>query len=194
MQLTTCVMVGRAESDFFSIYSFFFTDLHIHFPLDDFTMGVLCVLNVAPTQLYLNLWATLQAFCLICDMLRLSLILQFFLHYFSAHSAFPTGWLSLVGTSRSCLFSPFTSSYKNFKSQFFKVYIEPPGRSLFFYKNNNTRFPFYWTQNSVCYSSWPGLPMMSKDQDMVRILDPLPKKLPTQKIIVLYWSLHRWGS
>jgi len=50
------VCYGREEGepDFFFMYSAFFTDVHVRLPLDEFTMGVLRILNVAPTQLHPN--------------------------------------------------------------------------------------------------------------------------------------------
>jgi len=58
------VCQGRenASHDFFFVYNTFFVDLHITLPFDDFTMGVLRTLNVAPTQLHPNSWVALQAF------------------------------------------------------------------------------------------------------------------------------------
>ena len=45
-----CVCHGRegSESDFFFMYGCFFTDAHVRLPFDEFTMGVLRILNVAP--------------------------------------------------------------------------------------------------------------------------------------------------
>ncbi|QCD87508.1 hypothetical protein DEO72_LG3g2044 [Vigna unguiculata] len=47
---------GAAEK-FFYMYMCHFSQLHMRLPLDDFTMGVLRQLNVAPTQLQPNSWA-----------------------------------------------------------------------------------------------------------------------------------------
>ncbi|QCE04051.1 hypothetical protein DEO72_LG8g2084 [Vigna unguiculata] len=51
-----------ATEKFFYMYMCHFSQLHVRLPLDDFTMGVLRALNVAPTQLHPNSWAYLQAF------------------------------------------------------------------------------------------------------------------------------------
>jgi len=42
----------RSESDFFYMYGCFFTDALVCLPFDKFTMGVLHILNIAPTQLH----------------------------------------------------------------------------------------------------------------------------------------------
>jgi len=49
-----CVCHGREESaeEFFYMYMCHFSQLHIRLPFDEFTMGVLRLLNVAPTQLH----------------------------------------------------------------------------------------------------------------------------------------------
>ena len=57
---------GAAEK-FFYMYMCHFSQLHVRLPLDDFTMGVLHQLNVAPTQLHPNSWAYLQAFRVLCQ-------------------------------------------------------------------------------------------------------------------------------
>jgi len=47
------------EGDIFYMYACMFTELHVRLPLDEFTMGVLRLLNVAPTQLHPNSWGSL---------------------------------------------------------------------------------------------------------------------------------------
>ena len=51
---TICLGRSSTESPFFYMYYCLFSDLHISLPFDNFMMGVLKVLNVAPTQLYPN--------------------------------------------------------------------------------------------------------------------------------------------
>jgi len=51
-----CTCHGRegAVEEFFYMYMCHFSQLHICLPFDEFTMGVLRLLNVAPTQLHPN--------------------------------------------------------------------------------------------------------------------------------------------
>lgn len=49
-------------SDFFYMYACFFTDSHVCLPFHEFTMGVLCTLNVALMQLHPNYWFALWSF------------------------------------------------------------------------------------------------------------------------------------
>ena len=55
-----------ATEKFFYMYMCHFSELHVRLPLDDFAMGILRALNVAPTQLHPNSWAYLQAFRILC--------------------------------------------------------------------------------------------------------------------------------
>ena len=68
-----CVCHDRevAAEEFFYINMCHFSQLHIRLPFDEFTMGVLRLLNVGPTQLHPNSWPYLQAFRLLCMALYL---------------------------------------------------------------------------------------------------------------------------
>jgi len=63
---TVCHEHEGLEDDFFYMYACMFMKLHVRLSFDEFTIGVLRMLNVAPTQLHLNNWGSLQAFSLIC--------------------------------------------------------------------------------------------------------------------------------
>lgn len=51
----------RHDSNFLFMYGCFFLDCHVRLSFDKF-IGVLCVLNVTPTQLYPNSWGYLVFF------------------------------------------------------------------------------------------------------------------------------------
>ncbi|QCE15237.1 hypothetical protein DEO72_LG11g2246 [Vigna unguiculata] len=71
-----------ATEKFFYMYMCHFSQLHIRLPFDDFTMGVLRALNVAPTQLHPNSWAYLQAFRILRPSIsRLDAFSQSFKHF-----------------------------------------------------------------------------------------------------------------
>ncbi|QCD79108.1 hypothetical protein DEO72_LG1g2747 [Vigna unguiculata] len=72
---------GAAEK-FFYMYMCHFSKLHVQLPFDDFTMGVLRALNVAPTQLHPNSWAYLQAFRILCESLYLEPSPYAFLYFY----------------------------------------------------------------------------------------------------------------
>jgi len=61
MSLERVIVVERvchgqegATDKFFYIYMCHFSQLHVRLPFDDFTMGVIRLQNVAPTQLHPN--------------------------------------------------------------------------------------------------------------------------------------------
>jgi len=148
--------MGRSpsKSPFFFVYASLFSDFHVFLPFDDFTTSVLQTLNVAPSQLHPNTWASLQAFHLICDMFCLSLTPSTFLNYYTSHPANRVSWLSLVSWPGNTIFSSFTTSYKNFKGNFFKFYIEPKGSGLLFDEIDRSNFPLYWTKNPTRFKKW----------------------------------------
>jgi len=51
-----CHRRENAPHDFFFIYNTFFSYLHITLPFDEFTLGVIQILNVVSTQLHPNSW------------------------------------------------------------------------------------------------------------------------------------------
>jgi len=143
---TICMCRATTEGLFFFVYSCLFSYLHVALPFDDFMMGVLRALNVAPSQLHINTCASLQTFQLICDMFLLCPTPSTFLHYYTSHPTDPVSWLSLIIRSDNILFAPFTSLYKNFKGKFFKIFIEPDGRELLFDECSQSKFSLYWTK------------------------------------------------
>lgn len=73
-----------------------FAQLHVWISFDEFTMVVLMLLNVAPTQLHLNGWSCIHTFMLICEVLYLSLSLKCFLYFYYTWSRDLAMWMSLI--------------------------------------------------------------------------------------------------
>jgi len=174
--------------DFFYMYSTLVSDLHVRLPFDDFTMGVLRVLNVAPTQLHPNSWASLQAFRLVCRVFHLRPSPQVFLQYYCTRPGDLVSWLSLVGQSHQCLLASYTQSFKRFKTGFFKVVIRSAGAGYFYFENGEPKFPFYWTKHPTPYRVWPRASLTQEDLYVLSYLDQLPKKLSSKKIIGVFSS------
>jgi len=105
--------------DFFFTYAWLFTYSNMCVPFDEFTIGVLRILNVGSTKLRPNSWASLQAFHLLVEMFWLRSSPHVFLHFYSSRLASPVMWLSLVSQAGASLFTPFYYSYKYFKNVFF---------------------------------------------------------------------------
>jgi len=139
---TESVCMGRPGTSppFFYMYSCLFSDLHVSLPFDSFTMDILQTLNVASTQLHPNTWASIQAFRLLCDVLRFHPSHSSFVSYYTSHPANHVLWHSLIGRSGYVLFNSFATSYKKFKERFVKVCIRPEATAYFF---DRSRFPLY---------------------------------------------------
>jgi len=107
----------------------FFSNLHIFLPFDNFTMGVLRTLNIAPTQLHPNTWVSIQAFRLIYDVLCLHPTPFCFLCYYTSHPVYSVLWHSLS--------------------------IRSEATSYFFNETGWSRFPLYWTKKPRDFKKWP---------------------------------------
>ncbi|KAL9284985.1 hypothetical protein ACSQ67_024655 [Phaseolus vulgaris] len=89
--------------------------------------------------------------------------------------------------SGSVRFAAFTTSYKNFKERYFKIFVEPDGRE-YFYNDDVTKFPFHWTQNPTVLNTSSRTALSALDKAVMVVFDQLPHKLPTREIISLYAS------
>jgi len=188
VSVVECVCHGRegASSDFFYMYSCMFVKLHIRLPFDAFTMGILKLLNVAPTQLHPNSWGSLQAFRLLCRALGLEPTAESFLYFYVTRPRDPCSWLSLVGRPRICVLDGFTQSFKNFKDGFFRVRMEVGHEPWYLDGAGVARFPLYWT------SSPTKLEVVSRDmldassRRVVEVLERLPPRAPGKWIVCCY--------
>ena len=138
---------SSTEPPFFFMYNCLFFYLHVSLPFDTFTVDVLRALNVAPSQLYSNTWASMQTFRVVCRTFGVRPVANCFLHFYTSHPSDPVGWHSLVSRAGSVLFKAFMASYKNFKERFFKVFVESVGTPYFFDAAGQLRFPLFWTRN-----------------------------------------------
>ena len=153
---TIFLIRSPTKSFFFYMYACLFSDLHVSLPFDNFTMDVLKALNVAPTQLHPNTWASIQAF----------------------HPSKPVMWRSLISRSGNILLSPFTASYKRFKEQFFKVFVFPSAMPYFFDETGQSRFLMSWTMKPLKFKEWPRPAKSVEELEILPLIDGLPRKLP----------------
>jgi len=189
-----CHGLENAPHDFFFVYSTFFSNLHVTFPFDKFTMGVLRILNVAPTQLHPNSWVILQAFRVLCHVFKFEPTPESFLYYYNTHPSTPVSWLSLSIQPGNVRFAAFTTSYKNFKENYFKIFVEPDGRDLFYNADETTKFPFHWTEKPTQLGSWLWSSLSPFDKEILVVINQLPCKLPTRELVALYGSSKKWAD
>ena len=166
------------EGDFFYMYVCMFTKLHVQLLLDEFTMGVLRLLNVAPTQLHPNSWGSLQAFRLICKALYLTSTPESFLYFYVTRPRDPRSWVSLVGRAKISLFDGFTQSFKKFKDGFFRVRVLPAGRLLYYDDGGRPKFPFYWTSAPARRDALAKEALDVDSRRVVDVLEMLPVRVP----------------
>jgi len=179
-----------ATEKFFYMYMCHFSQLHVRLPLDDFTMGVLCELNVAPTQLHPNSWAYMQAFRVLCQSLYLQPSPCAFLYFYDTRPRQPTTWLSLVSHPNINRLDAFSYSFKHFKDGYFKVVVKGEGRSYFLNANGSTKFSFSWTGSPSRYKDMGTDELSVVDKEVVEVLMKFYDKLPTKGLVRVYNSVH----
>jgi len=179
-----------ATEKFFYMYMCHFSQLHVRLPLDDFTMGVLRELNVAPTQLHPNSWAYMQAFRVLCQSLYLQPSPRAFLYFYDTRPRQPTTWLSLVSHPSISRLDAFSQSFKHFKDNYFKVMVREEGRSYFLNVDGSTKFPFSWTGTPSRYKHMGTDELSAVDKEVVEVLMKFSDKLPTKGLVRVYNSVH----
>jgi len=179
-----------ATEKFFYMYMCQFSQLHVRLPLDDFTMGVLRALNVAPTQLHPNSWAYLQAFRILCESLYLEPTPYAFLYFYDTRPRRPATWLSLISRPSISRLDAFSQSFKHFKDGYFKVVVKEGGKSHILNADGSTKFPFSWTNNPSRYKDMGVEELSVGDKEVVGMLLKFVDKLPTKGLVRVYNLVH----
>jgi len=179
-----------ATEKFFYMYMCHFSQLHVRLPLDDFAMGVLCALNVAPTQLHPNSWTYLQAFRILCQSLYLEPSPYAFLYFYDTRPRRPTTWLSLISRPSISRLDAFSQSFKHFKDKYFKVVVKEEGKPYFLNADGSTKFLFSWTGTPSRYKDMGTDELSAGDKEVVKILMKFVDKLPIKGLVRVYNSVH----
>ncbi|KOM33225.1 hypothetical protein LR48_Vigan01g278100 [Vigna angularis] len=179
------VFHGRenATNDFFYCYAPPFYDLYVRLPLTIFQMDVLRTLNVAPSQLHPDSWGYIQAVAVICQALAIRPIVALFLHFFRCRLIARKGWVSLISEPGNALLELYSQSYRGFKDKFFKVLILDSGRTHFFDEDGNPKFPLYWTQDPLRFTSWAEDKMTIDELEALSVLTALPCPFSSRRLI-----------
>ncbi|WVZ06038.1 hypothetical protein V8G54_019384 [Vigna mungo] len=141
---------------------------------------LLCELNVAPTQLHPNAWASVQAFGALCLAAGVAPSVPAFLHFFDVHPSPKGGWVSFTSVKDRTMFKPYSESYKNFKCQFFKIMINESGQDEFHDEVGLPLFPFYWTREPRKIKAYPVHALDLGDLVDVETINALPRRLPAR--------------
>ncbi|QCD94350.1 hypothetical protein DEO72_LG5g2433 [Vigna unguiculata] len=179
-----------ATEKFFYMYMCHFSQLHVRLPLDDFTMGVLRALNVAPTQLHPTSWAYLQAFLILCQSLYLEPTPYAFLYFYDTRPRRPATWLSLISRPSISRLDAFSQSFKHFKDGYFKVVVKEGGNAYFLNADRSPKFPLSWTNNPSRYKDMGMDELSVGDKEVVETLLKFVDKLPTKGLVRVYNSVH----
>ncbi|KOM37981.1 hypothetical protein LR48_Vigan03g136300 [Vigna angularis] len=179
------VCYGRenASDEFFYCYAALFYDLYLRLPFTGFQMDVLRTLNVAPSQLHPNSWGYVQAFGLLCRALGIRPTVGLFLYFFRCRPVATKGWVSLIFEPGNALLELYLQSYRNFKEKFLKVSITEVGRRHFFNGEGNPRFPLYWTQDPLRFTSWSEDKMTIEELEALGVLTALPRPFSSRQLI-----------
>ncbi|QCE03770.1 hypothetical protein DEO72_LG8g1796 [Vigna unguiculata] len=180
---------GAAEK-FFYMYMCHFSQLFVRLPFDDFTMRVLRLLNVTPTQLHPNNWAYLQAFQVLCQAFYLQPSSHSFMYFFDTRPKSPTTWLLLISRSGINKLDAFTQSFNHFKDDFFKVVVKEPRWSYFYNDDGNTIFPFSWTGNPSRYKDMKREKLWMADREVVDTPMNFNDNMPTKGLVRVYNLIH----
>ena len=114
-------------------------------PLTVFQCALLEHLNVAPSQLHSNSWATVTAFEILCPFFNIRPNVSIFLFLFQVKLTGKIGWVSLNNMPKK-LFEFDSNVFFRFKDNFFKVLatdVVVDGLPLMFNRVGEPRFPFY---------------------------------------------------
>lgn len=171
------------------MYECMFWDLYMRVPFDDFTIGVLCILNLAPSQLHPNRWVATQALWVLCLYTYVKATPGLFLHYFFCQLHKKAQWVSLIRILSHPFFRRFTFSYKKFKIDYFKVTIKSTSRNnSFFYSTGKPLFTFYWPQCPHWYNKYPKEYLTDQELWDLAFIKSLLCRLLARPVVSLIWS------
>jgi len=85
----------------------------------------------------------------------------------------------LSSRSGNIQFAAFTTSYKNFKERYFKIFVEPDGGDYFYNIEGTTKFPFHWTEKPTQLGNRLWSVLSPFEKEILVVIDQLPYKLPT---------------
>lgn len=179
------------EPHFTYVYKTFFEQIGITISFTPFECEVLRIMNVAPTQLHPNSWAFLKAFQILCGRIGMEATAPKFLFFYKVRFGDRVDWISLSGVEKRGIVRLYKSSYKFFKSDFFKVRLTEGNESFFFDSAGIPKFPFYWQPHPSKFSSFDIGCTTAQERADVELLSLYPQSLPCGKLLLLPTSSTR---
>lgn len=105
---------------------------------------MLRALNVPPTQLHLNSWDFARGFEILCRALKLNPKVGIFFAFYRTKGEGSGKWISFTSQPKKWLLTPFTTFYKDFKVEFFRVRGSPSCPEMLSDAKGAYHFPLYW--------------------------------------------------
>jgi len=149
-----CSKAREGSTSFIMMYEALFTRIGVYLPFTDFEIGVLNLLEVAPSQLHPNAWGFMKAFQKFCWVQDWPYSPLLFLSMWKPYCAKKNYWVSLRQVKEGSYFSAFEESFKDFKEEYFKIYPASGTHPFWLDQNNQPLFPLYW--NSKHYEVGAG--------------------------------------
>lgn len=118
---------------------------------------------------------------MLCQALGIEPSVKIFLYFFKTRPNAKRGWVSLSSVSKNALFQLFAESYKDFKTQFFKVSVTDLGRPFFLCDDG--KFPLYRTKKPRTITSCPLEDMTDIERRDLDVLVGLPRPFSSQKMV-----------
>jgi hypothetical protein len=133
---------------FFYMYTSMIDYFNLWFPFTPFEISMLRTLNVAPCKLSPNSLGYMKAFQLACLGLEIEKpSVAVFFSFFTIKNVSPDSQVYLSSQPNRKRFQLYTSNFKNYKNTFLRVRGRESFRYVMFDENNESLFPFYWTQS-----------------------------------------------
>ncbi|KOM25241.1 hypothetical protein LR48_Vigan62s001800 [Vigna angularis] len=113
----------------------------------------------------------MEAFAVVCQVLAIRPTAPLFLHFYRCCPVAKRGWVSLISEPGNALLELYSQS------------IIESGRAFFFYEDRIPKFPLYWTQNPLKFTSWPEDKMTIGELEALSVLTALPRPFSSRRVI-----------
>ncbi|KAI4305070.1 hypothetical protein L6164_028459 [Bauhinia variegata] len=143
------VSEGKYGDRFFTWNLYYSYRCGVSLPFNNFEMKILRTLDIAPTQLHPNAWATLYAFQKICRELNRPPRIDVFFYFYCLRNPKKreVGYLYFSAKRGRSLILLAEDFAKQFKQWFFRVVEPDVGRLFFIDDNGKAKFPLRWRKN-----------------------------------------------
>jgi hypothetical protein len=149
--------------------------MRVTIPFTPFEMGVLKFLNVAPSQIRPNSWAFIRGFEILCKALDLESTVGAFLYFYGTKDVNIGTWITISAHPGRNLFPAYALNFKKEWQDSFAWIRRAPGCSTSSITvDGETKFPLYWTLNSIAMMGLDFGKMTPYEKSLVWFLERFP--------------------